>query len=31
MYNIAHFKSTDDVVGNIELLHENLIPELDRE
>ncbi len=27
MYNIAHFKSPDDVVDNIELLQENLIPE----
>lgn len=27
MYNVAHFKSHDQVVDNIELLQENLIPE----
>jgi len=31
MYNIAHFKSHDEVVDNIELLQEHLVPELDRE
>ena len=29
MYNIAHFKSPDGVVDNIELLQEHLVPELD--